>query len=184
MKGDSKQIHKVFLNTQHFKVPIYQRRYSWKIAQCERLFDDIEDACKNNRQHFIGCIISTFDGRGDYLVIDGQQRITTLSILLKAAYDLLQNGTLTSEDSHLAAKILDTFLKDRFEDDWRKSIKLDLLNEDRSDYFMLFDSERRLSEECAIHANYNYFVSTFVSTLLSTLSLSIQKDGHYTRPVE
>ena len=182
MKGDSKQIHKVFLNTQHFKVPIYQRRYSWKFAQCERLFDDIEDACKNNRQHFIGCIISTFDGRGDYLVIDGQQRITTLSILLKAAYDLLQNGTLTSEDSHLAAKILDTFLKDRFEDDWRKSIKLDLLNEDRSDYFMLFDSERRLSEECAIHANYNYFVSrlrmtsTSIDDLYETISSLVVVD--------
>lgn len=159
MKGDSKPILKVFLNTQHFIIPIYQRRYRWKVAQCARLFDDIEDACKNNRQHFIGCLISTFDGRGDYLVIDGQQRITTLSILLKAAYDLLQDGSLTSRDPHLAARILDTFLKDRFEDDSRKSIKLNLFNEDRSDYFMLFDSERRLAEDCAIHANYNYFVS-------------------------
>ena len=159
MKGDSKPILKVFLNTQHFIIPIYQRRYSWKVAQCARLFDDIEDACKNNRHHFIGCLISTFDGRGDYLVIDGQQRITTLSILLKAAYDLLQDGSLTSRDPHLSARILDTFLKDRFEDDSRKSIKLNLLNEDSSDYFMLFDSERRLAEDCAIHANYNYFVS-------------------------
>ena len=159
MKGDSKPILKVFLNTQHFIIPIYQRRYRWKVAQCARLFDDIEDACKNNRQHFIGCLISTFDGRGDYLVIDGQQRITTLSILLKAAYDLLQDGSLTSRDPHLSARILDTFLKDRFEDDSRKSIKLNLLNEDSSDYFMLFDSERRLAEDCAIHANYNYFVS-------------------------
>ena len=167
MKGDSKQIYRVFLNTQHFIIPIYQRRYSWNVAQCARLFDDIEDACKNNRQHFIGCIISTFDGRGDYLVIDGQQRITTLSILLKAAYDLLQEGLLTSEDPHLAARILDTFLKDRFEDDSCKSIKLNLLNEDRSDYFLLFDSERRLSEDCAIHVNYNYFVSRLRMTSAS-----------------
>lgn len=159
MKGDSKPIQKVFLNTQHFIIPIYQRRYSWKLAQCARLFDDIEDACKHNRQHFIGCLISTFDGRGDYLVIDGQQRITTLSILLKAAYDLLLAGSLVARDSHLADRILDTFLKDRFEDDCRKSIKLNLLNEDSSDYFMLFDSERRLTEDRAIHANYNYFVS-------------------------
>ena len=164
MKGDSKPILKVFLNTQHFIIPIYQRRYSWQVAQCARLFDDIEDACKNNRQHFIGCLISTFDGRGDYLVIDGQQRITTLSILLKAAYDLLQDGSLTSRDPHLSARILDTFLKDRFEDDSRKSIKLNLLNEDSSDYFMLFDSERRLAEDCAIHANYNYYVSRLRTT--------------------
>ena len=182
MKGDSKPILKVFLNTQHFIIPIYQRRYSWKVAQCARLFDDIEDACKNNRQHFIGCLISTFDGRGDYLVIDGQQRITTLSILLKAAYDLLQDGSLVSKDSHLAARILDTFLKDRFEDDSCKSIKLNLPNEDSSDYFMLFDSERRLAEDCAIHANYNYFVSRLkmasmgIDTLYETISSLVVVD--------
>ena len=43
MKGESRQIKEVFPITRHFIIPIYQRRYSWKKNQCERLFNDIED---------------------------------------------------------------------------------------------------------------------------------------------
>lgn len=168
MKGDSKQIYNVFWNTQHFIIPIYQRRYSWKITQCSRLFDDIEEACRNNRNHFIGCIISASDGgRGDYLVIDGQQRITTISLLLKAAYDLLSSGVLKSSDPYLADKILETFLKNRYGDNDKQRIKLNLLNEDGDEYFKLFDSDRRLSDDSEISVNYGFFLSRLKDSLLS-----------------
>lgn len=112
MKGESRQIKEVFPITRHFIIPIYQRRYSWKKNQCERLFNDIEDACRNHRSHFIGCIITVSDGgMGDYQVIDGQQRITTISLLLKAFYDLLKNRELDINDDALADEIRDDFLK-------------------------------------------------------------------------
>lgn len=172
MRGESRQIKEVFPITRHFIIPIYQRRYSWKKAQCERLFDDIEDACRNHRSHFIGCIITVSEGgMGDYLVIDGQQRITTISLLLKAFYDLLKKGELATFDEELADEIRDDFLKLRRGGTDQERIRLNLLNEDKEEYFQLFDDDRALSEDSAIHANYNYFVSRLKGTPLDVEDL-------------
>lgn len=172
MKGESRQIREIFPITSHFIIPIYQRRYSWKKAQCERLFDDIEDACREGRSHFIGCIITVSDGGlGEYLVIDGQQRITTISLLLKAMYDLLKRGEIKTEDSRLADIIRDDFLMVRRGKSDQERIRLNLLNEDKDDYFRLFEDDRTLSEESIIHANYNYFVSRLRSTSLDIENL-------------
>ena len=171
MKGESRQIKEVFPITRHFIIPIYQRRYSWKKNQCERLFNDIEDACRNHRSHFIGCIITVSDGgMGDYQVIDGQQRITTISLLLKAFYDLLKNRELDINDDALADEIRDDFLKLRRGGTDQERIRLNLLNEDKTEYFQLFDEERILSEDSILHSNYNYFVSRLKET-----SLDIEK---------
>ena len=171
MKGESRQIKEVFPITRHFIIPIYQRRYSWKKNQCERLFNDIEDACRNHRSHFIGCIITVSDGgMGDYQVIDGQQRITTISLLLKAFYDLLKNRELGINDDALADEIRDDFLKLRRGGTDQERIRLNLLNEDKTEYFQLFDEERILSEDSILHSNYNYFVSRLKET-----SLDIEK---------
>ena len=168
MRGESRRIREIFPITTHFIIPIYQRRYSWKRSQCERLFDDIEDACRNHRSHFIGCIITVSDGGiGDYLVIDGQQRITTISLLLKAAYDLLENGGLHSDIPQLADVIRDDFLKNRLGKDDQERIRLNLLNEDKTEYYKLFDSDTSLSEDSVIHANYSYFVSRLKSSSFS-----------------
>lgn len=166
MKGESRQIREIFPITRHFIIPIYQRRYSWKKSQCERLFDDIEDACRNNRNHFIGCIITVSEGvMGDYLVIDGQQRITTISLLLKAIYDLIKNGELSGYNE-LADEIRDDFLKLRRGGSDQERIRLNLLNEDKDEYFQLFDEDRILSEDSVMHSNYNYFVSRLKGTAL------------------
>ena len=171
MRGESRQIREIFPITSHFIIPIYQRRYSWKKAQCERLFDDIEEACREGRSHFIGCIITVSEGgMGEYLVIDGQQRITTISLLLKAAYDLLKKGEITTDDSRLADIIQDDFLMVRRGRSEQERIRLNLLNEDKDDYFQLFENDRTLSDESVIHVNYNYFVSR-----LRTTALDIEK---------
>lgn len=167
MRGESRQIREIFPITSHFIIPIYQRRYSWKKAQCERLFDDIEDACREGRSHFIGCIITVSEGgMGEYLVIDGQQRISTISLLLKAAYDLLKKGEIVTDDSRLADIIQDDFLMVRRGRSEKERIRLNLLNEDKDDYFQLFEDDRTLSEDSVIHANYNYFVSRLRATVL------------------
>lgn len=79
-------------NKRVFKVPVYQRNYDWTNIQCEKLYQDIIKASKNNRQHFTGTIVYIDDvnggsGLSEVLIIDGQQRITTMYILLKALYD-------------------------------------------------------------------------------------------------
>jgi uncharacterized protein with ParB-like and HNH nuclease domain/predicted transport protein len=76
-----------------FFVPIYQRSYSWENEQCERLWKDIVDMQKNHKAgHFIGSIVDIIE-QGmpgtvkKYMLIDGQQRITTIMLLLIALRD-------------------------------------------------------------------------------------------------
>lgn len=73
-------------------IPIYQRTYSWKIEECEQLWNDIVKVAKDEKSsgHFVGSVIYIQKGLyqhstvPQFLVIDGQQRLTTISILLSA----------------------------------------------------------------------------------------------------
>ena len=75
-------------NKRVFKIPVYQRNYDWTNIQCEKLFNDIIDAFKKQKKHFTGTIVYI---TGDHnssnltedLVIDGQQRLTTIMLLMK-----------------------------------------------------------------------------------------------------
>ena len=79
-------------NNNQFIIPIYQRTYSWNIQQCEQLWNDIVRVATSPETpgHFVGSIV--YIAKGIYspttttqlLVIDGQQRITTISLLLSA----------------------------------------------------------------------------------------------------
>lgn len=76
-----------------FAIPVYQRMYSWKIDQCEKLWTDIVNMQKNNKiGHFVGSIVNISEqamptGVQKFMIIDGQQRITTLILLLIALRD-------------------------------------------------------------------------------------------------
>lgn len=90
-------------NKRVFKVPVYQRNYDWTNIQCEKLFQDIMKAGENNRQHFTGTVVYIDDvnggsGLNEVLIIDGQQRITTMYILLKALYDASKGVSARIED--------------------------------------------------------------------------------------
>ena len=78
-------------NKRQFVIPVYQRNYDWKKTHCKKLFDDILNAFKLDRFHFVGSIVYVDQGEENkiyrYLIIDGQQRITTLFLLLKALLD-------------------------------------------------------------------------------------------------
>lgn len=83
-----------------FEIPKYQREYIWGISQWENLFDDLMD---NNPGYFLGTIIC-IDTAADFLnpkreVVDGQQRLTTLSLLLAALYSkLIEHRESMTED--------------------------------------------------------------------------------------
>lgn len=84
-----------------FIIPVYQRPYSWKRANCEQLLKDLEAVYKNDYPlHFFGSLVYVEEDTGgvnEYLIIDGQQRITTVSILLLSIRNYLINNNLTSE---------------------------------------------------------------------------------------
>lgn len=83
-----------------YKIPPYQREYSWYKAQWEDLFQDLIEA---DGAHFLGTIITldqTLDSlqSNDLQVIDGQQRLTTLTLLLAAVYSILDEHRETLDD--------------------------------------------------------------------------------------
>ncbi|WP_297326899.1 DUF262 domain-containing protein [uncultured Bartonella sp.] len=81
-------------DARQFIIPVYQRKYSWTLTQCEQLWNDILGAGKTsgNARHFLGTVVYIANNdahNAPLLVIDGQQRITTLTLLLLA---LAKNG--------------------------------------------------------------------------------------------
>ena len=87
MKGDAQPLIKFFDGSdKRFIIPLYQRNYDWKEENCEQLFHDLIKLHNSDRKsHFFGSIVSSIQsGTEDRYIIDGQQRITTVSLLLIA----------------------------------------------------------------------------------------------------
>ena len=87
MKANEENLLKYLDGTKQFMLPIYQRRYSWEKEQCDQLWDDVLRVGQNEniKSHFLGSIVSREEVSTRVqrlLVIDGQQRLTTLSLLL------------------------------------------------------------------------------------------------------
>lgn len=78
-------------NKKQYSIPVYQRNYEWSKEQRVKLFDDILLAHKKDRYHFTGSVVfaplKTEKKIEYYVVIDGQQRLTTIYILIKALID-------------------------------------------------------------------------------------------------
>lgn len=86
-------------------VPVYQRQYRWDIGGCEKLLTDIRSVADEDdaHRHFIGSILSAEDdahAEADLILIDGQQRITTLMLLIAALHH-----TVRETDPALAAEL-------------------------------------------------------------------------------
>jgi uncharacterized protein with ParB-like and HNH nuclease domain len=80
-----------------FVIPVYQRNYDWKKDNCTQLWEDLLDVLSQNRgSHFFGSIVSltttnSYNER-EITIIDGQQRITTITLLLFAMVNLIQDN--------------------------------------------------------------------------------------------
>ena len=138
-------LNKLLNTSRQFIVPIFQRNYSWQKRQYEQLWFDILRASKfkEKQNHFIGSIVyidmGTPAGRPQQLLlIDGQQRLTTISILLCAIKDYVQKFNLETKLINLA-KIKNQFLYNSDEID-EDRYKLLLNVQDKETYIKLIDN--------------------------------------------
>ena len=100
MKASSANFLTVIKGPKQFVIPIYQRTYSWQIAQCNKLFNDILRISIDGSSpgHFIGSVvyfqesIHTVSDVPKLLVIDGQQRLTTISIMIAALAEFVRDN--------------------------------------------------------------------------------------------
>jgi len=84
MSGSIIQIQQ-FLVGKEFSIPAYQRDYAWKSKQAEDLFDDIGEAIETASGHYLGTVVlSKPEGHHTFEVVDGQQRLTTITLVIKA----------------------------------------------------------------------------------------------------
>lgn len=143
-----------------FVIPVYQRNYNWKTENCKQLYDDLLKTVRNKRRsHFFGSIVSVFnpDGRyTEFLVIDGQQRLTTVSLLLLAMYNLMKDGAAAPAMPSLPQEIYEGYLVDKFQPEETR-IKLKPVKNDQRALGKLFEDKKGHVKGSSLTANYSYF---------------------------
>ena len=149
-----------------FVIPVYQRPYSWKRANCELLIKDLKEVDKHGyKSHFFGSIVyveNDIGGCNEYIIIDGQQRITTVSLLLLAIRNYITDNGI--ENGINATKITNAYLTDEYADG-EKKLKLKLVQGDDDAYDRLIEKTQPVANN-NVTVNYNYFYE-----VISELSL-------------
>lgn len=155
-------IYEILNGNKQFLIPVYQRYYSWDLEQCRRLWNDIVDMQKNEKVgHFVGSIVNIAEqamptGVQKYMIIDGQQRMTTLTLLLLALRDYAIKNP--ADNTINARRIDNMLLKNEYEiGDERYKL---LLTETDRDILMKMVEEKPIAEDTKSRLldNYRFFV--------------------------
>ena len=160
MKAKETMVLEFLQNSSQFIIPIYQRTYSWEIEQCRQLWDDILRAGKSDSAsvHFVGSIVYVADGlstvslQAPLLVIDGQQRLTTITLLLEALQRAL--GEDEPVEGFSAEKIKSRYLTRHLEKG-DKFFKL-LLSQTDDQTLRAIIQERELPTELSMRVSENF----------------------------
>lgn len=139
-----------------FEIPVYQRNYVWKTEDCEKLFEDVLEGIRNKRKHYFGNIVyyvageDPFSSYKRYVLIDGQQRITSTMLLLAAIRD-------EEPDTGIKKNLTDTYLRnDKADENFR--VKLKQVETDRNVYEAIIDGRiEAINKSSIIFRNYNKF---------------------------
>lgn len=150
-----------------FVIPVYQRNYDRKPEQCGRLFDDLIDVAKSgHNEHFFGSIVSQTP-RGERVVIDSQQRITTVFLLFAAIRTQVLEGVVSSSEEDLAGDIDEYYLLDsRHRKD--QKLRLKLIKSDSQAFGAIVDSEAdKFVPGSNVTQNYLYFLDRIAQMNIS-----------------
>ena len=165
MNGDAQPLIKFFDGSdKRFIIPLYQRNYDWKEENCEQLFHDLMKLHNSDRKsHFFGSIVSSIQaGTEDRLIIDGQQRITTVSLMLIAMVNARKGGLVEADDARLVEKIFKRYLVDEYQVDERK-VKLKPIKKDMEAFdALLFKPRDQYVKESNVTRNYDFFLDKII----------------------
>jgi uncharacterized protein with ParB-like and HNH nuclease domain len=163
MKAKETNFLEFLKGPKQFIIPIYQRTYSWNLKQCEQLWKDILKAATDDRVsgHFVGSIVYVEKGLyqissvPQLLVIDGQQRLTTISLLLSALGRAIQQR---GKEIEISQKKLNNYFLLNSEEDGDLHYKLVLTQSDKYTLFRLIE-EKELPDPVSkrIVENYKFF---------------------------
>ena len=154
-------IYEILNGNKQFLIPVYQRFYSWDIDQCKRLWNDIVEMQRKGKVgHFVGSIVNIAEqamptGVQKYMIIDGQQRMTTLTLLLLALRDY---AIKNPNDTTINARRIDNMLLKNEYESGDERYKL-LLTETDRDILISLVEEKPIVEDTRsrLIENYNFF---------------------------
>lgn len=180
MKAQDLRFTQLLEGAKQFIIPIFQRTYSWEVSHCEQLWDDIVRVGSHTEldSHFIGSVvyipeqdISASISR--WLVIDGQQRITTITLLLLAFMRRLEKEELHTPVS--AAEVEDYYLRNRY-GKGERSYKLLLTKTDKITLMSLLDGKNPPEEpSLRILENFEFYNAKIADADLGVVYTGIQK---------
>lgn len=166
MKAVETKLADFLKKSPQFVIPIYQRTYSWSEKECLQLWEDILRTGSNDAitAHFVGSIVYVEKGlysvssQSPLLVIDGQQRLTTVTLLIEAVARAL--GDDEPIEGYSAKKLRNYFLLNPLEEG-EKKYKLILSQTDKTSLTALLDQSPELPKDFSVRikANFDFFVS-------------------------
>jgi uncharacterized protein with ParB-like and HNH nuclease domain len=146
-----------------FVIPVYQRNYDWRIEECKELVNDIISVEQENRgTHFIGSIVFIHEGTystsevKELVIIDGQQRLTTINILYVALYRYAKEQGLEQE----ANMLYNMFLTNQYVQNEDSKLKLKQTDNNSNAFkAIMLGTEREFGSYSNVIENYNFFRS-------------------------
>lgn len=171
MKIDSGRMLNDYIqpNKKQYCIPVFQRDYAWTAEQCEKLFEDIVLSYKKDRLHFCGSFVYAplkSKNHIDYfIIIDGQQRFTTLYILIKALADSTDDP---AEKEALEKYLFNEDKFNRYGIDEKSKLKLKPVKTDNDQLQLLMTNkldEMDKSKSGVIYHNYMLFKDLIASFL-------------------
>lgn len=149
-------------NKTQFVIPVYQRNYDWSTSQCKQLLDDILEVgtSKKMNAHFIGSVVYVHDDVytssriKELTIIDGQQRLTTLTLIYLALYRL----AFEMKNEELVNEISETYLINKFAPEEEKLKLRPTENNDLAiKYLLRSDTDEEFTDFSKVIDNFNYF---------------------------
>lgn len=164
-------IFEILNGSKQFVLPIYQRSYSWDIEQCETLWNDIVNMQRSDKSsHFVGSIVNIAEqamptGVQKFMLIDGQQRLTTLSLLMIALRNYAQSH---ADDTVISPRRIDSAMLQNVDEEGTDRYKLLLTGNDREVLFALVNrAESELNDSHSkLLENYRFFTQKIEENIL------------------
>jgi len=174
MKANELQINN-FLQTPtvQFVIPVYQRNYDWTTHQCGELLRDIISVERDNRgTHFIGSIVFIHEGTystsevKELVIIDGQQRLTTINILYVALYRFAKEKNMSQQ----AEMLYNMFLTNQYVQHESSKLKLKQTDNNAIAFKAILNgTENELEKYSNVKENYSYFKTQITEENFTTI---------------
>lgn len=172
-------IEHMFDNKRQYIIPVYQRNYDWKKDNCLELFNDIISAYNSESTHFLGTIVQVQldedNGIKRYIIIDGQQRMTSIYLLLKAMFDLSKNA---EEKENISELLFNRSSSKKYDKDDVNKLKLKPIKSDNEQFTLLMsDKINEMDKGSNIYINYEYFKDLIIQEIKKEHTIKQIKKG-------